>query len=509
MSEQKLVNTERKKKDKKSLKIGKSSNQNIRVKEDKENLTTEDNKHQKQSTVKAPIGVINPKVEPDGGCMISNILPDINWYPDPSKHVKSNFTRDLVSQYPLTYKMMDFILKNDFELPKLNTVQRRSLFRYPSSEEKDFILEICPNFKSGRFNEEEKLLITKRLRQFFCEIEFTDDDQKSLIQEMESFPLCHGGARGSTSHNLIYVRLYFACHVAGESFLRYRLAYDIYNTILSLWSTEFDPMIKPANIKTENTPDSKNDHSKNDEEVKGRFQTKDSCELIRCVTTQLHSKGLPIEVDEINLRDIDWKAIQEKTFRTPRSMQKHFTLVVWPLLKDGPSVADEEKTWQRDLLRMLVEKKTVYIQDVDWKELQKCHFPNNTTIQLRTFISNIIKKRMQRMESGEKKVPIHTMLGSALERFSNLNKSNNADSSIIQRQNEITNCYEDLKNDLNHPSIGRTSTPKRDDTKPKFNQNNNPSKKRKANESLITKKKRKTKHTLFTEKSGNPSQTLN
>ena len=475
-----------------------------------ENINNSNQKFKIEHNSSAGNNMLDMKGEDIGGCRISHILPDINWYPDPSKCVKGSIIkRDLVDQYPLTFKAMNFMLQNDFELPRLNSMQRRSLFKYPSSEEKDIILQMCPHFKSGRFNEEEKNELIKSLRQYFDDLEFSHDLQKEFIKEMENLPACHGGARGSTSHNLIYVKLYFACHVAGVDFLKYRLAFDLYNTLISLWNSEFDSVMKPSKIKKETTSDEQKANESEDEGVKGRFKTEDSCELIRCVVSHLHSKALPIDTNDMNLSDIDWKQIQKQTFRTPRSMQKHFTLVIWPLLKDGQPEELQERTWQKNLLKLLVEKKIAFIQDIDWKELQKTHFPNNTTIQLRTFVSNQVNKRLKHVEQqGEGKPRIHDILKTVLERFASYKFLPKSDSPLLCKQKEIIDCYEDFKDSLSHSSKENISLGKRPAPIDEIIQNNNFNE-RETPVVIPVKKRKKTKHKLFSEKSCKASNNFN
>ena len=183
-------------------------------------------------------------------CLISQILPEINWRPVTSKFSKESYN-NLELNFPLTYKAMEYMLSNDFELPRLNTSSRRSNFRFPSDAEKCSLLEVCPTFKSGRYNVEEQSNIMKNLKTFFKNVKFSLDEQRSFIQELKRLPACHGGNRGATSHNLSYARLYFACHVAGPGFLKYRLAWDLYKLILSLWNKEFDQMLKPGENKKE------------------------------------------------------------------------------------------------------------------------------------------------------------------------------------------------------------------------------------------------------------------
>ena len=40
-------------------------------------------------------------------------------------------------------------------------------------------------------------------------------------------------------------------------------------------------------------------------------------------------------------------------------MQRHFGLVIWPMLKEGPFLDPEDKTWQTDLMKILIDKKVV------------------------------------------------------------------------------------------------------------------------------------------------------
>jgi hypothetical protein len=164
-----------------------------------------------------------------------------------------------------------------------------------------------------------------------------------------------------------------------------------------------------------------------------------------------------------------------------------------------------------DLIKILIEKAVVYIQDIDWKDIQKCHFPNNTTIQLRTYISNILKNRLHHTDQGVKKQPIHEMLSSISDRILNFNKSINKESSFVMKQNEITSFYEDLIHSLTNPFNERTSTPKMAVGRNNVSGNTNPNEKRKANDNSGGKnreKRRKTKHALFTEKSGTPNETF-
>ena len=506
---ERVTNNAKKKHNRKSANLNAKANRTPKLKQGDENIPPTDEKRQVVFTDSAVKNILEWKTESDGACRISHILPDINWYPDPSKYAKNSIKRDLVDQYPFSFKAMTYMLQNDFELPKLNSIQRRSLFRYPSSEEKNVILQVCPQFKSGRFNEDEKHQLNKKLTKSFNHLQYSHDGQKAFIKEMESFPSCHGGARGPTSHNLIYVKLYFACHVAGTDFLAYRLAFDIYNTIVSLWNSEHEPTMKPVKIKTENTCDEQKVNESEEGEVKGRFKTEDSCELIRCVVSHLHNKGLPIETNEIKLADIDWKQIQRQTFRTPRSMQKHFTLVVWPLLKDGTIEELQEKSWQKDVLKLLVEQNVVYIQDIDWKKIQENHFPNNTTIQLRTFISNQVQKRLKHIEElGETKPPIYDILNTVLERFLNFKFSTKPDSAVLLRQKEIINSYEDIKDSLIHHSIHKSCPEKRAVTSDKIIQNNNGNKRRTSSDTSIVKKRKIRRHTLFSEKSRDLNETF-
>ena len=506
--------------------MGKSATKrNKKVDQNKENITA-----QKQTTPKFQKSTafknVNERDEDDNtSWRISNILPDINWYPEKSKSVKNEIGCDLMARYPLSVKAMTFMLQNDIKIPKLNTLQRRSLFRYPSSEEKEVIMKQFPNFKSGRFNEEENEVIIRNLKEYFEDVQFSGDEQKAFISELESFPSCHGGARGPTSNNLVYIKLYLACHVAGENLLAYRLSYDIYTTIISLWYSQFDPTLKPINIKKENiTDESKNDSNANigekekdksekkgnasmNDGVRGRFQTKDSCELINCIVTQLHSKRHPIEIDQLNIADIDWKEIEKQTFRTTKSMQRHFGLVIWPLLKEGPYIDQEDKTWQTDLMKIIIEKKVVFIQDIDWKNIQKVHFPNNSTIQLRTFISNTLKKGLERMAQDEKKVPIYKMLHPVFERYINFKTSAKPNDSFILKQNEITTFYENLIHTLLYSSKEKTATPKAEASEGKVTENNNTGAKRKINQTEVvsnSKKAKRSKRSLYTEKSAGP-----
>ena len=118
--------------------MGKSATKrNKKVDQNKENITA-----QKQTTPKFQKSTafknVNERDEDDNtSWRISNILPDINWYPEKSKSVKNEIGCDLMARYPLSVKAMTFMLQNDIKIPKLNTLQRRSLFRYPSSEEKE------------------------------------------------------------------------------------------------------------------------------------------------------------------------------------------------------------------------------------------------------------------------------------------------------------------------------------------------------------------------------------
>ena len=474
----------------------------------KENMKTVEERLENVSHGKLSKDVESVKSETNGTLRISNILPDINWYPQKSERSKEKFNRDLVNEYPLTYRAMTHFLQNDFTVPRLNTFQRRSLFKYPSDEEKSSILQDFPNFKSGRFNKEEKSHLLDRSKQIFIDLQFSEDDQRDFLNELESLPSCHGGARGSTSHNLVYARLYFTFHVAGKKILSYRLAFDIYSSILCVLKSYLNPMIKPASIKKEVEP-GQNLNDSGNEGVRGRFKTQDSCELLQCVFAQLKSKCLSTNIDEINLKDIDWKEIQKQTFRDTRSMQKHFGLVILPLLKDGSSVEYDERTWQGELIDIIVKQRVIYIQDIDWKEIQKTHFPNNTNIQLRTFISNVIKKRLLRQDLTEPNGPIYEILAPVLDRYRFSNRAQNLDSSFVQKRTEIINLYEDLKQNSFNSVAKNSSTP----NKPKASvipvQNEPINEKRKAQGSTGSKKKRKTKHTLFTDKPGTSNLTLN
>ena len=149
------------------------------------------------------------------------------------------------------------------------------------------------------------------------------------------------------------------------------------------------------------------------------------------------------------------------------------------------------------------------IQDIDWKEIQKTHFPNNTNIQLRTFISNVIKKRLLRQDLTEPNGPIYEILAPVLDRYRFSNRAQNLNSSFVQKRTEIVNFYEDLKQNSFNSVAKNTSTP----NKPKASgipvQKEPTNKKRKAQGSADSKKKRKTKHTLFTDKPGTSNLTLN
>ena len=473
-----------------------------------ENMKTVEERLENVSHGKLSKVVESIESETNGTLRISNILPDINWYPQKSGRSKEKFNRDLVIEYPLTYKAMNHFLQNDFAVPRLNTFQRRSLFKYPSEEEKSSILQDFPNFKSGRLNKEEKSYLLDRSKQIFIDLQFSEDDQRDFLNELESLPSCHGGARGSTSHNLVYARLYFTFHVAGKRILSYRLAFDIYSSILCVLKSYLNPMIKPAAIKKEVEP-GQNLNASGNEGVRGPFKTQDSCELLQCVFAQLKSKCLSTDIDEINLKDIDWKEIKKQTFRDTRSMQKHFGLVILPLLKDGSSVDYDERTWQGELLDIIVKQKVIYIQDINWKEIQKTHFPNNTNIQLRTFISNVIKKRLLRQDLTEPNGPIYEILAPALDRYRFSNRAQNLNSSFVQKKTEIINFYEDLKQNSFNSVAKSTSTPHKSKAPDIQVQNEPINEKRKAQGSAGSKKKRKTKHTLFTDKPGTSNLTLN
>ena len=130
------------------------------------------------------------KTEDDSCLRISHILPDINWYPEQSTNnrSKNQINYDLMTHYPLCVKAMNFMLQDDIPMPKLNTIRyslsRHSLFKYPSYEEKEVLRQQFPNFKSGRFNEEEKEDIMIKLKQYFEDAEFSKDDQKAFMNEM-------------------------------------------------------------------------------------------------------------------------------------------------------------------------------------------------------------------------------------------------------------------------------------------------------------------------------------
>ena len=530
LSDQNLPKS-KKKVGKKQKQTNKSAHKNDKsVVEEKENSEAKIQKNlklNKQEGIKKSI-----KSEDDSCLRISHILPDINWYPEQSTHnrSKNQINYDLMTHYPLCVKAMNFMLQDDIPMPKLNTIRyslsRHSLFKYPSYEEKEVLRQQFPNFKSGRFNDEEKEDIMIKLKQYFEDAEFSKDDQKAFINELETLPSCNGGARGPTSNNLTYIRLYFASHVAGASFLAYRLVFDIYNTIMSLLRSEFDDVLKSKDIKKEDNQDntenksqstltkdkeagneSKGSASKNDK-FSGRFQVQDSCELIRCIVIQLHSKGHPIEIDQLNAAKIDWKELEKLTFRTVKSMQRHFGLVIWPLLKEGPYIDQEEKTWQIDLMQILIDKKVAFVQDIDWKTIQAQRFPNNSTIQLRTFIANTLKKRIERMAKNEKKVPIYEILRPVLDRYITYKpKGAKPESSFVLKQNEINSVYEDLVHSLLYPTAKKSPVPKTEPSTDKTNENNNATGKRKAppdDAHSHPKKGKKSKHSLYTEKINGP-----
>ena len=428
-----------------------------------------------------------------GGNRLSQVLPDINWNPDPYKYGKNANVKceSLEIRYPLTFRAMDYMVQHDFELPKLNTKQRRSFFRYPSEEEKTLILQKFPNFKSGRFISKEKDSLKLKLKEYWENIDFSHDEQRSFIKEMENFPSCPGVSRGSSSHNLAYVKLYFACHVAGRKFLQYRLAFDLYNTIISLWKTELHTATNPDQRGQENATTDPKLNETTDDEVKGRYKTEDSCELIRSVISHLHSRGLPIEADEMNLTDIEWKQIQKETFRTPTSMYRHFSLVILPLLKG----ATNEEMWQEDLLQRLLEKKINYMQDIDWKELQKNYFPNQSNLQLRTFVSNQVHKRLRSIgESGEQKPPVYNILNAVYQRLLDLKSRTRPSSCAKGKEKEIINCYENFKESLSVYSNREVIPRQNDGICENAVKNDNSSQKRKGSDVLSGSKRRKKSH---------------
>ena len=73
--------------------------------------TTSDNLNSANST---------PQQNYSGGNRISQVLPDINWDPDPYMYGKNAKVKceSLEARYPLTFRAMDYMVQDDLELPE-------------------------------------------------------------------------------------------------------------------------------------------------------------------------------------------------------------------------------------------------------------------------------------------------------------------------------------------------------------------------------------------------------
>ena len=75
---------------------------NVNTNHGKENIKTVEERLENVSYGKLSKDDESVKNETNGTLRISNILPDINWYPQKSERSKGKFDRDLVNEYPLT-----------------------------------------------------------------------------------------------------------------------------------------------------------------------------------------------------------------------------------------------------------------------------------------------------------------------------------------------------------------------------------------------------------------------